>query len=143
MKTRMLALAALLLAIAAGPPAARADDAALASALEKVSKDQIAAFNKEDAAGTLAFAYSKSPTYDTAKAELATLFAETNAKAEQVSFQYIGHDDEFALARVKVKVTAADQGFQNDVVDALMIFHTEDGKWKVFDTHVLGGSLVQ
>ena len=140
MKTWMLALAALLLATAA---AADSHDAALASALEKVSKDQIAAFNKEDAAGTLAFAYSKSPTYDTAKAELATLFAETNAKAEQVGFQYIGHDDEFALARVKVKVTAADQGFQNNVVDALMIFHTEDGKWKVFDTHVLGGSLVQ
>jgi hypothetical protein len=140
MKTWMLALAALLFATAA---AADSQDAALASALENVSKDQIAAFNREDAAGMLAHAYTKSPSYDTAKAELTTLFAEADAKAEQVGFQYIGHDDEFALARVKVKVTAADPGFQNNVVDTLMIFHVEGGKWKVFDTHWLGAQLVE
>jgi hypothetical protein len=140
MKTRILAIAALLV-VATAATAARADDA-LASALEKVSKDQIAAFNREDAAGTLSYAYTKSPGYDTAKAELATLFAGANAKGEQVGFQYMGHDDEFAVARVKVKVTGADAGFQNNVVDALMIFHMESGSWKVFDTYLLGGQLV-
>jgi hypothetical protein len=141
MKTRPLALVAALLGMA-WAPTARADDE-LARALEKVSKDQIAAFNREDVAATLGYSHTKSPSYDEAKTELGSQFAELDVKAEQVSFQYIGHDDEFALARVKVKVTAADEGFQNNVVDALMIFHTEDGKWKVFDTHVLGASLVQ
>ena len=135
MKTRILALAALLIG-ATTATASRADE--LVSALEKVSKDQIAAFNKEDAAATMSFAYSKSPNYDTSKVELATLFADTDAKAEQVGFAFVGHDDEFAVARVKVKVTAADPGFQNNIVDALMIFHSEGGAWKVWDTYVLG-----
>jgi hypothetical protein len=140
MKTRMFALAAALLFATAA--AAERDDA-LAAALEKVSKDQVAAFNKEDVAATMGFAYSKSPDYDTAKAELGTLFANTDAKAEQVGFTYVGHDDEFAVGRVKVKVTAADPGFQNNIVDALIVFHSEGGAWKVWDTYVLGSELVK
>ena len=49
MKIRTLALAAAVLGMTAAA-LVRADDA-LANALEKVSKDQIAAFNKEDASG--------------------------------------------------------------------------------------------
>jgi hypothetical protein len=142
MKTTFIALAALLLAVAPGT-AARAEDA-LAGTLEKVSKDQIAAFNREDATATLGYAYTKSPAYDEAKTALPSLFSEADAKAEQVGFHYIGHDDEFAFARVKVKVTAADApGFQNNVVDTIMIFHVEDGAWKVWDSYLLGGEPVK
>lgn len=140
MKTRIIAFTAALLVATA---AAAEHDAELAGALEKVSKDQIAAFNKEDIAATMAFAYSKSPDYDSSKEELTTLFADTDARAEQTAFAFVGHDDEFAVARVKVKVTAADPGFQNNVVDTLMVFHSEGGAWKVFDTYVLGSELVK
>jgi hypothetical protein len=141
MQIRSIAIALLLALLPA--TAALADDA-LAAALEKVSKEQIAAFNREDANATLGFAYTKSPAYDTAKAELGTLFAEADARAEQIGFQYIGHDDEFAVARAKVKVTAADApGFQNNIVDALMIFHMEDGSWKVFDSYLLASQPIQ
>ena len=141
MKTRILALAALL--VGTTMAAASFADDALTGALEKVAKDQIAAFNKEDAGATMSFAYTKSPAFDSTKADLAPLFADTNAKAELVSFKYVGHDDEFAVARAKVKVTAPEPGFQNNVVDALMIFHTEGGAWKVWDTYVLGSELVK
>lgn len=141
MHIRFIAAAVVLLAMVPGTTAL-ADDT-LASALEKVSKDQIAAFNREDAAATLGFAYTKSPAFDTAKAELPTLFEESDARAEQVGFQYVGHDDEFAVARVKVKVTAGDAPeFQGNVVDAFMIFHMEDGSWKVYDSYLLGSQLV-
>jgi len=140
MKTRIFALAAALLVATA---AAAEPDAALAAALEKVSKDQIAAFNKEDVNATMAFAYTKSPAFDTAKAELPTLFAHTDAKAEQIDFKYIGHDDEFAVARVKVKVTADDPDFQDNIVETLMLFHYQDGAWKVFDSYVLAADLTQ
>jgi len=141
MKSLCLALAAAVL-LTTWAPAARAADADLAGALEKVSKDQIAAFNRGDAAATLAFAHTKSPSYDEAKAELPANF---DAKAEQVSFQYIGHDDEFALARVKVKVTAAPdvQGFYANVVDTITIFHQENGQWKVWDAYLVGASLAK
>jgi len=141
MKTRFSALAALLIGVTAA--AASFADEPLTGALEKVAKDQIAAFNKEDATATMSFAYTKSPAYDTAKSELGPLFADTDAKAELVSFKFVGHDDELAVARAKVKVTSSAAGFQNNVVDALMIFHSEGGAWKVFDTYVLGSELVK
>ena len=103
MNARFLVLAAVVGLTAA--PAVQAQDA-LGTTLEQLSKDQIAAFNREDVAATLGYAHTKSPAYASTQAELTTQFSEIDAKAEQVSFQYIGHDDEFAVARVKVKVTA-------------------------------------
>jgi hypothetical protein len=142
MKTRLLALAALWLA-AGFAPAAGADEA-LASTLAKLSQDQIAAFNREDAAATLAYAHTKSPTYADAKKALDATFGEIDAKAEQVSFQYIGHDDEFALARVKVKVVAPGaDGFYPNVVDTITLFHQEGGAWKIWDAYLVGETLVK
>ena len=142
MTIRFLAPAALFFALTAA--AAPHAEEALASALEKVSKDQIAAFNREDAAATMAYSHTKSPSYDEARTELGTLFGEIDAKAEQVSFQYIGHDDEFALTRVKVKVTAPGaEGFYDNVVDTIAIFHQEGGEWKVWDSYLVGGALVE
>src|SRR5262245_36626009 len=142
MKIRALALAA---AVVAGTwaPTARADEE-LASALEKVSKEQVAAFNRKDVAATMAYAHTKSPSYDEARTTLTSQFGELDAKAEQVSFQYIGHDDEFAVARVKVKVTASGaQGFRDNVIDTITLFHQEGGQWKVWDAYLLGGELVK
>jgi hypothetical protein len=122
-------------------PAPRAEDA-LAGALEKLSKDQIAAFNREDADATVALAHTKSPTYEAAKATLAEYFKNQDMKAEQASFRYIGHDDEFAYARVKVKVTSpGTEGFDDNVTDTVMLFHQEGGTWKVWDSYLLGGTL--
>jgi hypothetical protein len=135
-------LAATLLGLAS-VPAARAQDA-LISALEKVSTDQIAAFNREDVAATMAYAHTKSPTYDTAKETLTEYFKGQDLKAEQVSFQYIGHDDEFALARVKVKVTSpGTEGFQDTIADTVTLFHQEGGTWKIWDAYLVGGDLVK
>ena len=142
MRTRSLALAAALLGVGLAPPA-RADDA-LASELEKISKDQIAAFNREDAAAMMAFSHTKSPSYEETRTSLTSFFGEVDAKAEQTSFQYIGHDDEFGLARVKVKVTAPGaEGFYDNLVDTIVIFHQEGGKWKVWDSYLVGGELVE
>lgn len=138
----ILILAAALLGLASAP-AARAQDA-LISALEKVSTDQIAAFNREDVAATMAYAHTKSPTYDTAKETLTEYFKGQDLKAEQVSFQYIGHDDEFALARVKVKVTSpGTEGFQDTIADTVTLFHQEGGTWKIWDAYLVGGDLVK
>ena len=137
-----LALATVLLGLA-WAPMTRADDA-LASTLEKVSKDQIAAFNREDVAATMAYAHTKSPTYEAAREMLAADFKDQDLKAEQVSFQYIGHDDEFALARVKVKVTSpGTEGFDANVVDTITLFHQEGGSWKVWDAYLVGDELVK
>jgi len=134
---------ALALALFAWAPATRADDG-LANALEKVSKEQIAAFNRKDVAATMAYAHTKSPTYDAARDTITAAFKDSNPQAEQVSFQYIGHDDEFAMARVKVKVTSpGTEGFQPNIVDTVTLFHEEGGSWKVWDVYLVGGALVK
>ena len=118
--------------------------APLAGALEQVSKDQIAAFNREDVAATMSYAHTKSPDYGTTQDDLRSQFASLDARAEQLSFQYVGHDDEFAVARVKVKVTAPGNAeFQDNVVDTLAIFHQEGGRWKLWDVYVLGATFVE
>src|SRR5262245_27489243 len=141
MKASFLSLATALLGLAFAAAVQAADP--LAGALEQVSKDQIAAFNKEDVAATMGYAHPKSPTFDEAKASLTSEFADIDAKAELVSFQYIGHDDEFAVARVKVKVRSSAEGFDDNVVDTITIFHQEGGKWKVWDAYLVGGQLVK
>lgn len=140
MRSPLLPVAALIAAFCAP---VRAEDT-LAGALEKVSTDQIAAFNREDLAATMAFAHTKSPTYDAARDTLTEYFKDQDLKAEQVSFQYVGHDDEFAYARVKVKVTSPGAaGFDSNVMDTVTIFHQEGGAWKVWDAYLLGGELVK
>ena len=135
--------AALAVALFAWAPAPRADDG-IATALEKVSKDQIAAFNRKDVSATMSYAHTKSPTYDSAREAISAAFKDSNPQAEQVSFQYIGHDDEFAMARVKVKVTSpGTEGFQPNIVDTVTLFHEEAGSWKVWDVYLVGGDLVK
>ena len=135
--------AALAVALFAWAPATRADDG-LANTLEKVSRDQIAAFNRKDVAATMSYAHTKSPTYDEGRDEITAAFKDSNPQAELVSFQYIGHDDEFALARVKVKVTSpGTEGFQPNLVDTVTLFHQEGGVWKVWDLYLVGGDLVK
>lgn len=130
------------LLMAASVSTARADDV-LSTALQKVSTDQITAFNREDVSATMGYAHSKSPTYESARDMLTDAFKNQDLKAEQVSFQYIGHDDEFAYARVKVKVTSpGTEGFLDNVMDTVTIFHQENGAWKVWDAYLVGGELV-
>ena len=139
MKTSM----ALAMTLFVSAPATRADDG-VANALEKVSKDQIAAFNRHDAEATMSYAHTKSPTYDAARETITAAFKDSKPHAEQVSFQYIGHDDEFALARVKVKVTSpGTEAFQPNIVDTVTLFHQENGSWKLWDIYVVGGDLVK
>jgi hypothetical protein len=142
MRAPILSLAAAALAVVSSP-AAHAEDA-LAAALEKLSKDQIAAFNREDLAATMSYAHTRAPDYAETRAELGEQFSELDAKAEQLSFQFVGHDDEFAVARVKVKVTApGTEGFDDNVVDTLTLFHQEGGSWKLWDVYVLGSTFLE
>lgn len=127
-----------------GGRSALADDAPLAAALRQVVAGNFAAYDREDVAGTMSFIDSKSPDYDTTKAALAAQFGDLDAKAELVSFTYIGHDDEFAVARVKAKtVGKAGSGFSDNTVDSIVIFHQENGAWKLWGEEILGVQIAQ
>jgi hypothetical protein len=66
-----------------------------------------------------------------------------HVKAELVDFRYMGHDDEFVVARVKTRLVAPPgSGFEDNVVDSLVAFHQEGGVWKVWSDEVLGVEFV-
>lgn len=141
MKSSVMLAAALL--YCAWVPAAYGDDP-LAGALEQVSKSQVEAFNRADVDAAMGYAHTKSPTYEAARETITEYFKNQKLAAEQLSFQYIGHDDEFALARVKVKVTSpGTEGFQPIVADTVTLFHQEGGRWKIWDAYLIGGRIAQ
>ena len=123
-------------------PAMAADP--LAETLRKVVDDNAAAFNKEDLAATMSSVATKSPDYQTTKDDLTALFAAQDVKAEVVGFTYIGHDDEFALARVKTKSVASPKSasFADNTIDSITVFHQENGVWKLWTEDVLGVELL-
>jgi len=128
---------AALLGFGAGP--ALADDATLESALRQAVTGNFAAYDRKDADRSMSFIHSKSPDYEPTKNALAGQFKDLKVTTELVGFNYIGHDDEFAVARVKSKTTgSAETGFTNNVVDAILIFHQENGQWKLWSEEILG-----
>jgi hypothetical protein len=134
--------AALLVSLAAYPVAA-ADDP-LGDDLRGVVAGNVAAYDKEDLDAAMAFVHTQSPDYESTKAALTDQFADLDVTSELVNFQYVGHDDEFAVARVKLKTTGKpDSGFVGNTTDSMMIFHMEGGKWKLWTEQVLGVEILE
>ena len=125
-------------------PAGAGQDQGLADALRGVVEDNLAAFNREDVQGTMQTIHSKSPEYASMQQALPNQFTGLDARTELAGFHYIGHDDEFAVARVKFKtVEQSDEPFTSNVLDTITVFHQEGGSWKYWSNHVLGVDIVQ
>ncbi|MGA8053580.1 MAG: hypothetical protein WCA12_06915 [Burkholderiales bacterium] len=126
-----------------GAPPALADDAALEGALRQAVTGNFAAYDRKDADRSMGFIHSKSPNYEPTKNALANQFKALDVTTDLVDFKYIGHDDEFAVARVIAKTTGKPgTDFTNNVVDAIMIFHQENGQWKLWSEDILGVKLL-
>lgn len=135
--------AALLTSIGVAGAPAFAQDTALADTLRQVVMDNTAAYDREDLAAAVATIATKSPDYESTQKELAEQFAALEVKSELVSFQYIGHDDEFAVARAKVKTvgTPKTADFADNTVDMILVFHQDGGVWKLWTDEILGVEL--
>jgi hypothetical protein len=131
---------ALLLAGALGlGGTAQAAGSDLATTLKGTVEENLRGYNAEDAEATLRAVHKSSPEYDATKAALADQFRDYDIKAELVDFRYLGHDDEFVVARVKTRFVApAGSGFNDNVVDSLVAFHQDGGVWKLWSDEVLG-----
>lgn len=112
--------------------------------LTQVVENNLSAFNREDVSGTLESVHTKSPHYDSMQQALPNEFSALDARTELVSLHYIGHDDEFAVARVKLKtVDNTEQPFTDNIIDTITVFHQENGSWKYWSNHILGVHIVQ
>jgi ketosteroid isomerase-like protein len=140
MNTRgwMIGFAALVL-LGFGASRTLAEDDPLAEALRRVIAGHLAAYDREDVAATMSFVDSKSPDYESTKAALAGQFEQLDVSNELVDFALIGHDDEFAVARARIKsVGKPGGGFTDNTVDTILIFRQENAAWKLWDESILG-----
>lgn len=143
MKPIRLYAAASLLVLFANPLIA-ADSGGLEGALRQVVEDNLAAYNREDASRTLASVHTKSPAYAAMQEALPKQFAARDARTQLERFTYIGHDDEFALARVQYRTVGGTAApFMNNLLDTITVFHQEGGTWKYWDNYILGARVAQ
>ena len=121
-----------------------ADSGGLEGALRQVVEQNLAAYNSEDASRALASVHTKSPAYAAMQEALPKQFAAMDARTQLERFTYIGHDDEFALARVQYRTVGGTAApFMNNLLDTITVFHQEDGTWKYWDNYILGARVVQ
>jgi hypothetical protein len=136
-------ISVIVLSVLAGTASA-ADESGIAVTLRQVVENNLAAFNSESVPATMQSVHTKSPDYTGMKDALPNQFESLDARTELVSFHYIGHDDEFAVARVKLKtVDQSGEPFVSNILDTITVFHQEDGSWKYWSNHVLGVELVR
>ena len=133
-----------LLATCLGVSGASAAEEALAATLRDVMESQTAAYDREDESETMSYIHTKSPDYSSMQQVLPNQFSNLDVRAELVDFRYLGHGDEFAVARAKIK-TEGESGatFAANLIDAIVVFHQEEGTWKLWDNEILGVELVQ
>ena len=140
----LVALGCLTLALVAPRPAAAADnDSKTGKALRALVEKSLRAYDDEDEAAFMATIHTKSPEYEQTKTSLPTQFSTENATSTLDGFDYMGHDDEFAVARIKIKTTSKEPDFADNVIDTLSVFKQEDGKWKYWSDALLGVSVVE
>jgi hypothetical protein len=143
-------IALLLLAVTwtpVAPARADADDNhghdALEQTLREVAEKGFAAYSSRNVQETLRYIHTKSPAYQRTMDELQEQFAATESRLELLDFHFVGHDDEFAVARYRLKTEAPqDPNFQANVIDAIVLFYQESGVWKWWSDHILGVELL-
>lgn len=122
-----------------GATPAMADDTKLATTLRGVMESHLRAYDAEDPAEAMRSVHSRSPQYRRTERALPEQFRDLDLTVQLTDFRYIGHDDEFAVARVKTRLVGAPgSGFADNLVDSMVLFHQEGGVWKVWDDEVLG-----
>jgi hypothetical protein len=128
-------LAAVLgLAVMAG-----AADDKLAATLRGVMEENLRAYDAEDATSVQRTMHTRSPEYDPTGAALPQQFSDQDLGVKLVGFRYMGHDDEFAVARVKINVEGPPGSlFLNNTSDSIVLFKQEGGVWKLWSDDVLG-----
>jgi ketosteroid isomerase-like protein len=114
-------------------------DGPLIASLRRTMVDNLDAYNREDVNAVMAGIDSRSPDYEPTKKAVEEQFKDLDVKIELVDFVAMGHDDEFAVARVKAKTTGKPgSGFTDNTVDAIVLFHQENGEWKLWSEDILG-----
>jgi hypothetical protein len=137
MANRVVVQLAALLGLAA--VAAGAADDELAATLRGVVEENLRAYDAEDARGVQRTMHTRSPEYSPTVTAVTRQLDDDDLTVRLVDFKYMGHDDEFAVARVKIKVEGPPGSvYVNNTTDNIVLFHQEGGTWKLWTDEILG-----
>jgi hypothetical protein len=104
-----------------------------------VVENNLRAYDAEDVEGVVRLVHTQSPEYGPTKDEVVGQFRVLDLTPKLVAFEYMGHEDEFAVARVKIKLEGPPGSvFVNNTTDSIVLFHQEGGLWKLWTDEVLG-----
>lgn len=107
--------------------------------LEKVVKANCAANQKEEVAAAVATIHPKSPSFAATEQVTKQLFEALDLDYTMTGFHFIGRDDTYAVARVKIRTTKRDgkAAFQNNTADFMITFRQDGDEWKVWSQNIL------
>ena len=106
--------------------------------LKKVLLDNFDAYEKEDIFRVLATVHTLSPSYMSTKSVADKIFPAYQLKYELLNFKYLLTDGEYAIARVSQKTSKVEgPQFRDNVIDLIIVYKQEKGKWKLWSQVIL------
>ena len=114
-----------------------------ADAIKKLVELNIRVFQAEDLDAVLGTMHSQSPDILGMKQNIPTIFDAYDINTQLTSFAFIGQNDDYAVARIKMKsIKISGPAFHNAETDSICIFRLENSEWKnwtqvILDIHYL------
>ena len=114
--------------------AVRAESNTTADAIKSAVERTLRAYREEDMAAMLSTVHSQAPSYMSIKKDSPTVFENYDINAELISFTFIGQDEDYAVARTKIRYTKiSGPAFQNTEFDTFSVYRKENDEWKTWD----------
>ena len=115
-----------------------AADDNIAGQLNALVTENMVTTQAENMQGMMATIHSQSPAYQVTMQQMQPIFQQYNLAYETLGFEYIGRDQEYAVARIRQrthKISGPD--FKDNEIDMMQIYRQENGKWKIWSQAIL------
>lgn len=111
----------------------------ISAELKGILLENFDAYQKEEMPRVLATVHTQSPGYLANNDIGRQIFPAYDLKYELMNFKYLITDGDYALARVLQKTSKVKgPAFRNNLIDLIVLFKQEKGKWKLWSQVILG-----
>lgn len=115
-----------------------AGDENIKDSLKSVVQKSFKMANAEDLEGYMDLMHPNSPSYQRTRRVTQQLMDRYDLNYELISFEYVGTNGKYQLARVEQKTTnKSDAAFRDNNTVNLWAFRKDDQKWKSWNTMLL------
>mgnify|MGYP000273484736 CR=1 FL=1 len=128
----------LLLALSLTGSLAVAENENINDSLRTAVQESFQMANSEDLEGYMDLMHPSSPSYRRTRRVTRQLMDRYDLNYELLSFEYVGTNGKYKLARVKQKTTnTSDAAFRDNITVNLWAFRKDDKEWKSWNTMLL------